>query len=188
MKFIIEKIFMTFCFVVSSSCYHVFHTAGKDEMDFVELAKKSNKKELPELVYMNDGIINDMESLETPEDKFYDTLEEENERKIDKSAKRKTSTPTQPINIDDDDIFGSSLFNEAFEKEMKRREQLLSRLQDQSKRIARIQHEMRRQHKEIKNIEQDEDRYDKKEDFWTGVCRISKTILRGFFNFFGIKM
>lgn len=189
---LIKKLLVTFCLVVSSSCYHVVNTIG-DDNDRISSVGAAKKRDVgPELLYMNDETI-DIES--SPAMEFYDTLTtSEDELKDDKSAKKKTTTtraPAQSRTItfkysdeNDDDIFASNQFNEAFEKEMKRREQLLSRLQDQSRRIAKVQHEIFRVQKENNIVKKEVE--EKKEDFWTALCRITKKIAKGFLRFFGI--
>lgn len=156
------------------------------------VAATSKKNVGAELLYMSDAAVDSIES--SPVVDFYDTLTIENEMKDDKKkapAQSRTIKFDEEENGDDDDIFGSKQFNEGFEKEMKRRENLLARLQDQSRRIARVQLEIQNNRNKYEDIYNNNNNIYKpkaKEDFWTGVCRITKSIFNGFLNFFGIRM
>lgn len=187
---LIKKVLLTFCLFTSSSCYHLLNTVGINNDRMSSVAATSKKNVGAELLYMSDAAFDSIES--SPVVDFYDTLTIENEMKDDK---KKAPAQSRTIKFDeengnDDDIFGSKQFNEGFEKEMKRRENLLARLQDQSRRIARVQLEIQNNRNKYEEIYNNNNIYKpkEKEDFWTGVCRITKSIFNGFLNFFGIRM
>lgn len=182
MSLVGRKVFLMLLLTMSASCRHIVDVQN-DGIAFNEPESDDD------ILFIRDeisGIVsdNDDDNETSPVVEFYDENKDMKESKENEATKINLNLK---FKSQVDDIAD---FNSAFERELKRKELLLKRYQDQSRRIAKIQHEVRLQEENTikKKYQKPSNLYDDNEDdFWSIICKAGRSIVEGFLKFFGFK-
>lgn len=204
-----RKIFVTLLLAMSASCLHLIGVENdifqNDGITFDETPTSDDeitfiRGEISDII-PSDEIEIDEEVQMTPveiEEEFYDENKTTSKREEHEDKGIEAKSGILKIRSHVDDI---AEFNKAVERELARKDILMKRYQDQSRRMAKIQHEIRR-HEEKYNQHQKnkipkfphnhQTTLDNKpkpiENFWTVLCGIGRAIFGNIMKFLGINI
>jgi hypothetical protein len=182
------KVFVTLLLAMSASSLHLVgidENFQNDEIVFEEEPASDD-----EITFIRGEISDIFPSDEV--DKVDEMVEEEFdvENKTTENEEMNKKSGILKIRSHANDI---TEFNKAVERELTRKDFLIKRYQEQSRKMEKIQAEIRRQNekynpRKIFNSRPIEEEKPKEHSFWEVICGIARTLVGGFLTFFGIKI